>query len=158
MCIYINMYTWVSLKMRESPKPIGFNIKVNHAPILQIWIQRSQNPMFKQLIFYQYPWTVYLWHPFIFWECSWPSHFNLLPWHPTHLPEIRRCRGVCKVGCKCFEAPFQPWICPWFPLGWFCHKWLWKSGMKKKGDKPEDKSDTAWTDGDWLEWWDNEAG
>ena len=34
--IYINMYTWVSLKMRESPKPIGFNIKVNHAPILQI--------------------------------------------------------------------------------------------------------------------------
>ena len=29
--------------------------------------------------------------------------------------------------------------------------------MKKKGDKP-DKSDTAWTDEDWLEWWDNEAG
>ena len=40
-------------------------------------------------------------------------------------------------------------------------QWVWKSGFKKKAeksDKGDQESNAQWTDEDWLDWWENEAG
>ena len=53
-------------------------------------------------------------HVRIFLSLAQPGHFHLQPWHPTDPAEIRRCHRICEVCCKCFEAPFEPWI--WSPF------------------------------------------